>query len=97
MRQIEKDLKEIGESTETLLQLRELMYEWGKKKGLYIQINRIPKKGWLIYGLKEKTQLFQWCGLGVLEEYFDSPITSLNRFLKELNKLIELTEKNNVL
>ncbi len=78
----EKELKEINESGESLNFLNSLIGKWAEKRNWYIIINRVPKKGWLVYGLTENgKQLYQWCGVGAIEKYFDSPITSLNEFI----------------
>ena len=82
MTAIAKDLKEIGETVNSLYDLNTLIMEWAQKRNWYIVVNRIPKKGWLIYGLNnEGQQLYSWCGLGVIGDYFDKPTTSLNKFI----------------
>lgn len=83
MTQLEKDLKEICESPDTLQQLRELINEYGKKRGIYFVLNRLPKRGWILYSLQDGgKQIWQEMGLGILERLFDSPITSLKKHLR---------------
>ena len=79
---IEKELKEIGENYQSFVELNELILKWGQKNNWYIVLNRIPKKGWLVYGLENGgKQNYHSIGLKLLEEYFDKPITMLNNFI----------------
>jgi hypothetical protein len=81
--QIEKDLAEIGETYESFVELNKEFLKWGEKRGWNIVLNRLPKKGWRLYGLQNGgKQLNHEFGLKVLEDYFDSPITMLNKFIK---------------
>jgi len=80
--QLEKDLYSIGETPETLALLNDEFLKWGKKRGWYITVNRINKKGWLVYGLNDNLQQhFNYIGIGILEDYFDKPTTMLNKFI----------------
>lgn len=82
----EKELNEIFETENSLNELNELIATWAAKRGWHIFINRVNKKGWVVYGInKDAQQLMQYCGIGVIEKYFDSPITSLNSFINKLN------------
>ena len=80
--QLEKDLTEIGETYESFVELNKQILKWGNKNGWYIVLNRIPKKGWMVYGLQNGgKQNYHEIGLKLLEDYFDKPITMLNKFI----------------
>ena len=82
MTTLEKDLKQIGESYDTFTHLNQLILNWGQKRGWYIVLNRVHKKGWILYGLQNGgRQHYHEIGLKLLEDYFDSPITMLNKFI----------------
>ena len=79
---LEKGLFEIGETYNTWTELNAMILEWGQKRGWYILINRIPKKGWIVYGLQDGgNQTRHEIGLGILQDYFDKPVTMLNKFI----------------
>lgn len=79
---IETDLIKIGETYESFIGLNKQILAWGEKNSWYIIINRIPRKGWLVYGLNNKgKQNYHEIGLKLLEDYFDKPITMLNNFI----------------
>ena len=81
---IDIELNDIGESMDTLNHLRGLLTEYGNKIDIYIQVNRIAKKGWILYTLQAKgAQITQTMGLGQLERLFDSPITFIKEHLNE--------------
>lgn len=79
--QLEKDLMQIGETYDSFTQLNKLFKDWGKKHDWYIVINRVPKKGWIVFGMKGLTQHTHEIGLDVVEKYFDEPISMLNKFV----------------
>jgi len=84
MTTIEKELASIGETYSSFADLNQNILQWGEKRGWYIVLNRVPKKGWILYGLQDGgRQLFHEFGLPVLESYFDSPVTMLNRFISQ--------------
>ena len=83
--QEDKDLAEIGETYDSLVDLRKLISEWAKKKGWDINIGRVSKRGWLVNGISpEGVHQTHEIALGVLEDYFDKPTTMLNKFIEEI-------------
>ena len=85
MTKLEQDLDVIGETYESFCDLNKLISEWAAKKDWYIVLNRIPKKGWLVYGLHGCAQSFHYIDLYILEDYFDKPTTMLNEFILKAN------------
>jgi len=80
--QLEKELILIGETYDSFIELNKLIFIWAEKRGWYIVLNRLPKKGWIVYGLQNGgKQNVHEIGLKLLEDYFDKPTTSLQKFI----------------
>ena len=83
---LEKELEQIGESWESFCKLSKKLSEIGEQNNFSITINRVLKRGWLVYGLTNNgNQVFNDIGLGTLKKYFDDPNLMMNEFINKFN------------